>query len=243
MSPRPEGPGGRIVIDPHELREASARMRGAAALLSSAGRDLALRQPPAMPAGVSALVAETLYRANSELQELAAELIEEAHGLTARAMWAELGAGETIGWLIPGLHHLSASPRLLSPGPGSPLPPATGDQISRSTEWAVRLLESMGDQPAADPTSIDVAALLEGFPGADKTPELPDPTSFGGFTLAVDPPEVYDQSGDAVPGIQAAGAMGSLSGEARSDPSGMGLLGCIFVGFRMDGEGSDGGAS
>lgn len=245
MSPRLEGPGGRIVVDPDDLRDVATRMRGAAVLWSGAGRRLALRELPAMPSGLGPLVTETICRANAVLQDLAVELIREAEVLSARATWAELGGDQAISWLIPGLHPYAPSPRAEPIGPSDELPPVTDAQIMQSTEWAVQLLDGMHDSmEKLDDEARRLGGAVEDVPGksllkfADEYADELPVKALGKFTLAagaaLDVYEHWDQgwveAGSRAGMSAGGGALGTLACEALFAPTGVGILGCIFVG-------------
>ena len=149
----------RVVIDPEGLRQVGVRMRGGAALLSAAGRALATRPLPAMPPGIAPGVADAIRRANGELQDLAAELLDEAGQLFERATWAELGGTSAVAWLFPNLTEL---PRLM-PGSsglagGSAFSGADEEGLFRSVRWAPRLLDELpdpGGSPRQDAFGLD----------------------------------------------------------------------------------------
>lgn len=236
----PAAGGDRIVIDPVDLRRTATRMRGAAVVLSGTGRDLAARPMPSMPANVAALVTEVVYRANFSLQDLADELVTEARTLEARAMWAELGGGDALGWLIPGLHRVGpAPPKTL--GPGSVLPPVTDEQVMQGERWALEELDAM----------LDATQLFEGegawrgtgvddVPGADLlrfANEISVPP-VGRSTLAAElPPNAYEHhEGDgaeaafSVPHGSAGAAVGAAVGSAVTGSAGAGMVGCLIAG-------------
>lgn len=240
--------GSRIEIDPEDLRRVATRMRGAALLLSGAGRELAVSELPSMPPGLRALVTEVACRANAELQELATELVKEAATLTARATWAELGGGAEIAWLIPGLRSYPAG---LSPpaGPAAPLPPVTDEQIRASSEWAMQLLDEMHDSiqlldeqaselgdEVDDAFGSKVARFADEY--ADEIPvkALGKVTLLAGLAL-----DVYEHRREGVPEAAArggislgmgagGGALGVLACEAIFGITGVGLVGCLVAG-------------
>ena len=220
-------------------------MRGAAVLLSGAGRELATNHPPEMPPGLSSLVTETICRANAALQDLAIELIREAEMLSARATWAELGGGEAISWLIPGLRYYPPSPRAEPLGPSDELPPVTDAQIMRSTEWAVQLLDGMHDsREELGEEARRLGDAVEEVPGesllkfADEYAEELPVKALGKFTLAAGvAPDVYEhldqgwvEAGSRARMSAGGGALGILACEAIFAPTGAGIIGCIFVG-------------
>ena len=245
MSPRLEGPGYRIVVDPDDLRDVATRMRGAAVLLSGEGRELALRAMPAMPPGLSPVVTETICRANASLQDLAVEMVREAETLFARATWAELGGGEAIAWLIPGLRYYPPSPKASPPGPADELPPVSDEQIIHSTEWAVELLDGMHESMVRlDEEAARLGDAMEDAPGkslikfADEYADELPVKALGRFTLAAGVAlDVYEHSdkgwveAGSRAGISAGGgALGILACEAIFAPTGIGIIGCIFAG-------------
>lgn len=248
MSPRLEGPGGRIVIDPEDLREVAIRLKGGAALLSGAGRELAQRSTPAMPPSLAAHVTETVCRANAALQDLAVELVRTAGELSARATWAELGGGEAIAWLIPNLYYLPASSeRPLTPT--SELPAVTDEQIRESTEWAVETLDGMygsmqllDDEATAVGSGVDDVFGAELIKFADEYADEIPVKALGKLTvlagIALDTYEHRDEgmgealsrAGVTAGGSWAGGALGVAFCEAVFGVTGVGLVGCLFVG-------------
>ena len=130
-------------------------------MLSAAGRALATRPLPVMPAGVENTVADAIRRANGELQDLASELLHEAGALMERATWAELGGTSSVAWLMPGLSYLPSS----MPGPShltgvSTWGAGAEGALWPSERWAVGLLEEMSEvyrQGPADSEGFDDA--------------------------------------------------------------------------------------
>lgn len=246
------GSGDRIAIDPEELRRVATRMRGAALLLSDAGRSLAGRSLPAMPATLAATVNGVIRDANAALQDLAVGLVEEAQVLAARATWAELGGGEAISWLIPGLRSGLAAPPLQSPV--DVVAPVTDEQIRGSSEWAIEVLDGMHDSMQRVDTEIgrlgsdadevfgkNVVDLVDEY--ADEVPLK----ALGRFTLtagvALDVAEHWEQGwaeAGARAGISAAGgALGTGLCMLLAAPTGPGILGCVFVGGAAGSIGGD----
>lgn len=162
----------RVVVDPEELRQVGARMSGAAAMWSAAGRSLATRSLPAMPSGVEARIVEAIRRANAELQDLASELLHEAGQLSERATWAELGGISSVAWLMPTLSYLPSSMLGSSPVTGAWRSGGVGEELFRSERWAQGLLDEMsaaagsrGDgSVGSDDFDDDRRALLLGSP-------------------------------------------------------------------------------
>lgn len=246
-------PGARIVIDPDDLRDVVTRLRGAAVLYSSAGRELAARPLPAMPSFLAAALTEVICSVNAELQDLAIEFLTEAGTLAARATWAALGGGDAISWLIPGLHYSPSAPDAPR-GPAEALPPITEEQIRASEEWAIELLDGMHD--TLRHVERDGARLgsraddLWGEPLVDFAEEYADEIpvkALGKFTtaagVALDLVEHWDQ------GWQEAGARAGLSAAGGAvgtglcmlvlAPTGPGVAGCIFVGGALGATGGD----
>lgn len=241
--------GGRIVLDPDDLRQLATRMRGASLILSLAGRDVATRPLPAMSTGVAAAVTEVICRANKELQDLAGDLLQEAEALFARATWAELGGGEAIAWLIPGLHHAAST----APGasaaapvtPASALPPVSEQQLVRSEQWAITLLNEMEDPlQVLDDQAAKLGDEVDDVFGAELVKfadEIPVKT-LGAFTMAAGAAlDVYEHREEGIPeargraGVSAgAGAAGGALRvafcEAALGWTGVGLAGCLLVG-------------
>ena len=224
----------RIVVDPDQLRRVAARMRGATVLLSSTGRQLTSRPLPSMPAALASVIAESLHRVNSELQELAAGLTRDAGDLLARATWAEVGQSATGDWPYGGSDLLS--PDLpVDAHPSAEAPVLSEEQLARAEEWSLQVMhEDVNMSLGADDGSAfrhDVVADLsaierEGFD-----------SPFGDLTLTAD---------DAPDGGTASwltetatgpgrGALGVVLSELSSDTAGAGILGCIAVGAGMDG--------
>lgn len=249
MSHRAEG-GDRIVLDPEDLRQVATRMRGASVMLSGVGRDLAARPMPTMPSGVAAAVSEVVCRANAELQDLALELFQEAGTLFARATWAELGGGDAVAWLIPGLHYTpGALPGAAPATPVSALPAVTEEQLLRSEEWAAHVLNDMHDSlQLLDQEAGRFGGKVDEVFGADLirfadeyADEIPV-KALGAFTLAAGIAlDVYEHRKEGIAeaigraGISAgAGAAGGAVGvalcEATLGWTGVGLVGCLVVG-------------
>lgn len=246
------GPGGRIVIDPDDLRRLAVRMRGAAVLLSGAGRELAAGALPAMPPGLSALVSEVVCDANIVLQDMAAELVEEAHMLSARASWAELGGGDAVSWLIPGLRRFPGVP-----GPATPVdaaPATTDEQIRAGSEWAIEILDGMHSSvealdeeierlgPKADEVlGKNVVEAIEAY--GDELPVK----ALGRFTLAagmaVDVAEHWDQGWLEAGGRAGLNAGGGALGTGLCmlffSPTGWGIVGCAIGGGLVGSAGGD----
>lgn len=247
------GSGDRILIDTDEVRQVATRMRGGALLLSSAGRELAARPMPSAPPTVAAAVSEVICRANAELQDLATELISEGTTLAARATWADLGGGEEIAWLIPGLRSNPAV-QAMPESPSQPLAPVTDKQIRGSAEWAIEILEGMHDSMrevdeeigrlgarADDVFGREVVAFVDEY--ADEVPVK----ALGRFTLAagvaLDLAEHWDRGwkeAGARAGVSAAGgALGTGLCMLLVAPTGPGILGCVFVGGAAGSVGGD----
>lgn len=237
------GSGGRIVIDPEDLRRVAVRMRGAALLLSGAGRNLAARALPAMPPGLSAMVSGVVCDANIELQDIAAELVEEAHMLSARATWAELGGGDAVSWLVPGLHRFPAAPAPASPVDAAP--PTTDEQIVAGTEWAIEILDGMHSSVEAVDDEIErlgskadevfgknVVDAIETY--ADELPVK----ALGRFTLAagaaLDVAQHWDEGWLEAGGRAGLNAGGGALGTGLCmlflSPTGWGVVGCAIGG-------------
>lgn len=241
--------GGRIVVDPQQLRELATRMRGAALLLSSTGREVAVGSRPPMPAGVVGAVGEMAAHVNAELQDLALELMQEATMLLARATWAELGGGAPNAWLVPGLH--LAPPRLPGghePSPISTLFPADDERLIAGERWAVEILDGMQDPidpsseegdglgGAGDVFASDLMEFADEFAG-----EIP-PSTLGGLMLgagaALDlyehgpegPPERVAGWGLSAGSAAAGGGLGVLFSSAALGATGIGLAGCLIAG-------------
>lgn len=223
----------RIVIDPEDLRRVATRMRGAALLLSSTGRELASRSLPTMPQAVAALVAESLARVNAEVQDLAAGLVREAGHLLGRATWAEIDGGHSAGWLSPRSGELVFQ-AAGDVDPAAHLPVGAEEQVARAEAWAVDLVTA-DDPPPADAGVGDASdlrrLLARGFSAPD---EAVPPASLGDLTLVAESaPEVVDARalGGALPAPSVGGgALGSALTEVASSPTGAGILGCISVG-------------
>ncbi len=224
-------------------------------VLSTTGRQLAARSMPSMPASVAAAVTEVARHVNAELQDLAVELIQEAGTLFARATWAELGGGDAVAWLIPGLHY---SPTTL-PGaelatPTSTLPPVTDEQILASEQWAIALLDGMHDSihevdeeierlgPKADDVfGKNLVRYVDEY--ADEIPVK----ALGKLTLvaglALDVVEHWDEGwkeAGSRAGISAAGgALGTGLCMLFTSPTGIGILGCVIGGGLAGGAAGD----
>lgn len=246
------GPGGRIVIDPDDLRRVAVRMRGAALLLSGAGRALAARALPPMPPGLSAIVSEAVCDANSELQDIAAELVEEAHMLSARATWAELGGGDAVSWLIPGLRRFPAAAAPATPVDAAPV--TTDEEIRAGSEWAIEILDGMHSSVEALDDEIErlgskadevfgknVVEAVETY--ADELPVK----ALGRFTLAagvaVDVAQHWDEGW-----LEAGGRAGLNAGGGALatglcmlffSPTGWGIVGCAIGGGLLGSAGGD----
>lgn len=228
--------GGRIEIDPEGLRLLATKLRGAAAMLSETGRALGTRSSPPMPAPVAALVTEVVVRANSELQDLALELHEEAQGLVARATWAELGGGD-VAWLLPGPYRFRA-PAAGPLAPDAVLVPVTDDEIMRAERWATDLLDGMGHEK--DGSAQEAARLGVGdAPGAQL---LRFADGYAAETLLNTVGSVIatdiDLDARSAPGsdVAAVGALGSLVVDPSHGASVLGLSAGLIVG---SGDGFD----
>ena len=219
-------------------------------MLSLAGREVAARPMPSMPAGVGAAVTEVVCRANAELQDLALELFQEAGMLASRATWAELGGGDAVAWMIPGLQHVpSALPGPQEATPASVLPPVTEEQIIQSERWAATLLSEMhdslqllDDQAAEMGDKVDDAFGADLIRFADEYADEIPTKALGAFTMAAGVAlGVYEHRREGLPeavaraGISggmgaAGGALGVLACEAALGWTGVGLVGCLLVG-------------
>lgn len=226
----------RIVIDPEELRRLATRMRGAALLLSSTGRELASKPLPSMPSALGALVAESLARVNGEVQDLAAGLVREAGHLLGRATWAEIGGGHPGGWMsAPGGIASDAQAEL---DPTAPVLVASNEQLAHAEVWAVDLVNRDEVVLEGDDAAELRRLVLDGSP----TPEEATVAPLGDLTLAAgDAPEVVEvgflAEGLPLPAV-GGGAVGSAFTEVASTPTGTGILGCITVGVGIDAPGS-----
>lgn len=247
------GGGDRILIDTEEVRNVATRMRGAALLLSSAGRELAARHLPAMPSTVATTVTEVVCRANAELQDLAAELVTDGSSLAARAMWAELGGGDEVAWLVPGLRPFPAH-QPMPASPSQPLPPVTDEQIRESSEWAIEILDGMHESMQRVDAQIDVLGTRaddvfgrEVVSFVDEYADELPVKALGRFTLAagaaLDVAEHWKQGwkeAGARAGMSAAGgALGTALCMLLVAPTGPGILGCVFVGGAAGSAGGD----
>lgn len=237
------GPGGRIVINPDDLRHVAVRMRGAALLLSGAGRDLAARQLPAMPPALLGLVTDVMRDANATLQDLSLELVADAQLLAARATWAELGGRDAVAWLIPGLRRHPSVP--LPETPSAPVAPVPDEEVRAGSEWAIEILDAIHDSVQRIDGEIarfgedaevvfgrDLVRLVNEH--ADEMPLK----ALGKFTLAagaaVDVAEHWDE-GWRQPAVRAGmsaagGALGTGLCMLLAAPTGPGVVGCLFVG-------------
>lgn len=233
--------GGRIEIDPQGLRLLATRMRGGAAMLSETGRALGARSSPPMPAQVAALVTEVVTRANADLQDLAIELETEARTLLARATWAELGGGDAVAWLIPGLSRFRSPPGMPL-APDAVLAPVTDEEVIRSERWAVDLLDGM-----REPSDLSTEAAARLGAGVDDAPsavlmEFADGyadelssrapgglTAGAGFDF-----EVYDDHGrgSIEPVVGSGwGAVGASLTDAVEGDAALGLVGGLVAGL------------
>jgi hypothetical protein len=94
--------GGRIVIDPTELRRGATRIRDASRELSVAARSLGSLSIPEMPAGVAGEVEAGITAVASQLQGMAPTLSEDAVELERRALWAEIADRLQAGYPLQG---------------------------------------------------------------------------------------------------------------------------------------------
>lgn len=220
----------RIVIDPDGLRRVAGRMRGAASLVSSTGRQLVGRPLPAMPPGVTALVAEVIGRVNMQLQELAVELAHDAGELFGRATWAELGDPPSAG---PPWRDVENVPESGAGSASVTRDVFTDERLTRAQEWSLEVLDT---DDRAGPTAAESPHLRAQVVGdlEQLTGEAID-IGFGEGLVDVGP------LGDPVPGPWSShdptaaghGALGAALNDLSSDPTGVGIMGCIAVGGGM----------
>ena len=215
------GAGERVVIQPDELRRVATRMRGGAEVLSSAGRHLATRLQPELPAGLGAHVERVVQDANRELQELSLELIQTAGDLSVRATQAELGDIDPVAWLMPTLHGFGSR---LDLGGAASLPP-TGRLIEgrQGPAWAESVLQDMFllEPVPGDFDLGDFAGSLEA--SLQELSEMPP----AGLML-----DLFGEPGDgsgAETGA-AGGALASALEDGDLGPTGLGLVGCLLTG-------------
>lgn len=220
------GSGDRVVIDPDDLRRVASRMRGAAEVLSSAGRHLATRSRPVMSVGLESHVANVVYQANRELQEMALELVQTAGDLSARATQAESGAIDSIAWLIPGLHGL-VSPFDLQTGSVSASGTFFEGRAVRSQEWAETALQGMaGSVEPSDEAGPDLRDFADDL-SAVSFEGLGEVTPAGvALDLYVESTERHEQPDSGA----ARGALEVAFDQLDLGPTGIGLVGCLLAG-------------
>lgn len=170
--------------------------------------------------------------------------------LFSRAMWAELGGGDAVAWMIPGLQHVPST----LPGPeiattASVLPPVTEEQIIQSERWAASLLNQMhdsmqllDDQAASLGDEVDDAFGADLIRFADEYADEIPVKALGAFTMAAGVAlDVYEHRREGVAeavgragvsaGMGAAGgALGVAVCEVALGWTGVGLVGCLVVG-------------
>lgn len=226
----------RIVIDPEELRRLAARMRGAALLLSSTGRELASRPLPSMPSAVGALVVESLARVNGEVQDLAAGLVREAGQLLGRATWADIGGGYPGGWPAgPAGIAIETQAEL---DPTTPVLVASDEQVARAEDWAIDLVSREEVGPEGDDAADLRRLLLDDSQASEDVPAEP----LGELSLAAGEAPTVVEAGLLAermpPPAVGEGAVGSALSEVAATPTGAGILGCITLGVGIDAAGS-----
>lgn len=238
----------RIVVDPGSLRLMASRMRGAATLLSSSGRQLGSRPLPAMPAGLASIVSETATRASAELHDLAAGLVRDAGMLYVRAAWAEAEMTSTSPWTpLPGDGWHDAA----APGdPADAQPPAPASGVEAAEVWSLGFVDSSFDSAtaSADSAAPEVSELRRAV--AADLAAAPHRT-LGSVPVSVTDLnraglDLFGNLADAEGRASASGAagLGNALEEMTDSATGLGVLGCIRVGadetVELDGSGDPG---
>jgi hypothetical protein len=88
--PRTDGGGGRILINPGDLRRGSKRLAGAGAHLETLAGQLQHEPLPAMPADVAGDVSGVIQHVVGGLKDLVHPIRDSATELERRAFWAEI---------------------------------------------------------------------------------------------------------------------------------------------------------
>ncbi len=223
----------RIVVDPESLRRFASRIRGAATLLSSTGRQLASRPLPAMPASLSAIVSESIARANSELQELTAGLVRDAGDLYRRATWAEADVaprpawsfGETERWLDPGADVADDETQET----------VSEARLETAEAWSLGIVERSPGAVGEDAPALDVSDLRS-LVAADLAEVSEQSPSDGSPSVALASEAAVGVLADPARAASAAGsaALGNAFGDIAATATGVGILGCITVGGGFD---------
>ena len=222
----------RIVVDPQSLRLMASRMRGAATLLSSSGRQLASRPLPAMPGGLAGIVSETVSRASADLHDLATELVRDAGMLYVRATWAEAELTSTSAWSPLG----DGWPDAAAPGDlaeSQPVAAETG--IETAEALSLEVVDSSSDAAttsgeSAAPDVSELRSLVAADLAADPQRSLGDValplTALDGAGI-----DVFGDVADAGgPSVSGAAGLGNALEQMTDSATGLGVLGCITVG-------------
>lgn len=228
----------RIVVDPESLRRFASRMRGAATLLSSTGRQLASRPLPAMPASLASIVSESIARANAELQELTAGLVRDAGDLYRRAMWAEADFAPRSAWSFSEAERWSYPEADVAADAGQET--VSEERLAAAEAWSVGLVESAPEALAAgEHASASDVSELRGLVAADlaETSEQLPPDRSPSVALTSEAAVGFLESLTANPGPPSSAgtaALGNAFGDLAATATGVGILGCIAVGGGFD---------
>lgn len=224
----------RIVVDPESLRLMASRMRGAATLLSSSGRQLASRPLPAMPAGLASIVSETVTRATADLHDLAAGLVRDSGMLYVRATWAEAELTSASPWTPLGGDGWAdaAAPDDLAESQTA----ASEAGIETAEAWSLEVVDNSSDAAttSGDSAASDDVSELRSLVAADLAAHPQGP--LGGLPLSVSDLrgagiDVFGDVVDAGGGrVSAAAGLGNALEQMTESATGLGVLGCLTVG-------------